>query len=254
MAARNVQIILDMDNTLLSMECLDAVIETALSAQLQPEAIAQAMQEVNREMDKGMEGAAKITETIPARLRIAKKYGAPVRPEHFEIVSRIVPNTLTQSIVAALRKECELRSEQALSISLISGGPQICVDAAAKELSKQLRTRQGAQINVSGRGSEIVLTDDGDLNQVASRISNTKVNIAQEQVEDPSQALMFGDGSMDVEVYDAGAVHYFIAIGLWVKRPFLFERSNNLPYYTKVDESSEISIALRDVLEAIQNS
>jgi len=39
MKGNRIDIILDMDNTLLSMECLDAVIETALSAQLHPDAI-----------------------------------------------------------------------------------------------------------------------------------------------------------------------------------------------------------------------
>lgn len=251
MSSKKIYVVLDMDNTLLSMECLDAVIETALSAQLQPGAISAAMMHVDAEMDKGMNGSAKLSETIPARLRIAKKLGAPVRQEHFEIVSRIVPNTITQSIVTALRDECAKRKEHSIIVSIVSGGPQICVDAAVKELSAQLLDNGGVSIQVSGIGSTIALTEDGDLDSLHSDIRNSKIETIQALVKDPSSAVMLGDSSMDVEVYEKGVVHYFIAVGLWVRRPFLFDKAENRPYYLKVDERKELASALQETLAAM---
>ncbi|MBL4644387.1 MAG: hypothetical protein JKX80_00800 [Candidatus Pacebacteria bacterium] len=253
MKLKKVHIIVDMDNTLLSMECLNAVIETALSAQLHPDAIAKAMEKIHAEMDKGMDGRSKLSETIPARLSMAKQLGAPVALKHFEIVSKIVPNTLTQGIVTALRDACAVQPEHAISLSIVSGGPQICVDAAVKELKLQLHADNGTQIAVSGIGSKILLTEDGDLDQIHSRIQDSKINAVKEIVNNPARAVMLGDGSMDIEVYDAGIVNYFIAVGLWVRRPLLFDRADNLPYYIKADQKEILSSSLHTVLHAIQS-
>jgi len=252
MKTKKIHILLDMDNTLLSMECLNAVIETALSAQLHPEAIAKAMRTVDSEMRKGMEGQAKLSETIPARVAIAKQFDAPVQQEHFEIVSRIVPNTLTQSIVDALAKSIAEMSAVQMQLAIVSGGPQICVDAAAKELSEQLTERTGQPVHVSGFGSSMVISEDGSLDQLQSEIRNSKIETIKEIVDDPAYAIMLGDSVMDMEVYDAGAVSHFIAVGLWVRRPALFERAENSPYYFKVQANNELEPALHTALKVMQ--
>jgi len=245
--SKEVHIILDMDNTLLSMECLDTVIETALSAQLHPDAIADAMVQVHKEMDKGMNGKAKLTETIPARIAIAKRLGAPVKQEHFEIVSRIVPNTFTQAIVGAIKNAS---ASTPIRISIVSGGPQICVNQAVTGLREQIRVKNVNEVEIDGHGSKMVMKDNGDLDQLKSEIRNSKVETVQQFVKDPSRAIMLGDSLVDLEVFDASAVHYFIAIGLWVKRESLFDRVNNPPYFLKVSERSDLISALETVIHA----
>jgi len=123
---KNVDIILDMDNTLLSIDCLDTVVETALGSKLIPDAVTKAMIKVRRETKKGMVGKSKLSETIPARLNIAKNLGAPVLHEHFEIVAHIVINTLTEILVNSLKHELSTLKENPITITIVSGGPQIC--------------------------------------------------------------------------------------------------------------------------------
>lgn len=241
-----------MDSTLLSMECLDSVIETAMSAQLHPDAIADAMKEVEAEMDKGMAGAATIEETIPARIEIAKRLGAPVSPEHFEIVAQIVPNSLTQSLVEALRKECSVPTKYPVKVSVVSGGPQICVDAAVSALQSQILGFDGSEISFLGIGNKISVTEDGDFDQLNSQIKSSKVATIQNIIGNPAHSIMVGDGSTDVEVYDSGAAHYFIAIGLWQRRDVLFDRPDNRPYYRKVDQHGDVAPALHEAIHASQ--
>jgi len=200
-----------------------------------------------------MDGRAPLSKTIPMRLEVAKKLGAQVRQEHFEIVSRIVPNTLTQSIVAALRSQCDAYKKNPIAISIVSGGPQICVNATVKELSRQLDAKKQPSLTITGVGSKLVLTAEGTLDQAKSKIQDSKVETVKNIVTDPSRAIMLGDSSMDLEVYDKGVVAYFIAVGLWVRRPALFERVEDKPYFMKVDERDELSSTLRGALQDFMN-
>ncbi len=252
MTNNHAHIILDMDSTLLSIESLDSIIETALSARLLPDAVAEAMKRVQFEMDRGMSGAATMRETIPARIAIAKQLGAPVLPEHFEIVASIVPNTLTKSLVSALSQESISCSRRTLRISVVSGGPQICVNAAVSELQKQMEQEGCAKVHFAGIGNKIVITKNGDLDQLNSRIMNSKLDIVSGIITDPSRAIMIGDGATDVEVYDSGLANYFIAVGLWQRRGVLFKRPDNRPYFRKVDTHVDMHSALFDALEAIR--
>lgn len=245
-------IILDMDNTLLSMECLDAVIETALSAQLNPEVIVGAMSKVHAEMDKGMSGVASLNQTIPARIEIAKQLGAPVQKEHFDIVATIIPNTFTKGLVETLIQECSQQKRYPIKITVVSGGPQICVDAAVRELKRRFSASLDTKVSFSGHGNQIFVTGDGSFDQLRSKIVNSKIGTVKEAISDSAHSVMIGDGATDVEVYDAGVVSYFIALGLWVRRPVLFNRPENPPYYTKVDEYADLAPTLHSVIHEAQ--
>lgn len=244
-------IVLDMDSTLLSMECLDSVIETALSAQLHPDAIAVAMEEVNREMDKGMAGVAPLTETIPARIAIAKRVGAPVMKAHFELVAQMVPSTLTPGIIDALQHLLAHEHYES-TISVVSGGPQICVDAATQALERSLKPLAQGEVSITGVGNQIEIDAEGSFDAQASKINNSKKQVVQALVEDPALAIMAGDGSTDVEVFDAGVTGFFVAVGVWVQRSVLFERPENRPYFIKAHNNAQIADAFRMAAKAVR--
>ena len=252
MTQNEAHIIFDMDSTLLSIECLDAVIHTALSAQLEPEAITEAMEAVDAEMVKGMEGGALLEETIPARIHIAKHLGAPVRPEHFAIVAAQVQNTLTTTIVDALVAECSADGVGPVTISVVSGGPQQCVDAAVLQLSTRLSEVPGSS-HIQGIGNEIHVTEDGSFDTKQSHIRNSKVETIRELTSDATRTIMVGDGSTDYEVYAVGAARYFIGVGFWVARPYIFDRTGDSPFFKKVRTHEEFAPALHTALYAAQN-
>lgn len=241
-----------MDSTLLSMECLDAVIETALSAQLEPDAIADAMKSVDEQMILGMEGGATLDITIPARIHIARDLGAPVRMEHFEIVAHMVSSTLTQSVIDALAYECSISESGSVRVSIVSGGPQICVDAAVAQLKQTIAKIDGHPVHFEGIGNQIYVTEDGSFDTERSIIRNSKVEVVRSLGSNPAQTIMIGDGSTDFEVYEKGAAFYFIAIGFWVARPYLFDKAENPPLFQKVKEHSQFAEALHTALHEAQ--
>lgn len=247
-----IHIILDMDSTLLSMECLDTVIEAALSAQLHPDAIAAAMEEVDREMDKGMAGASPLSHTIPARIAIAKRVGAPVTKEHFNLVAQMVPSSLTPGILTALRSIIAKHSVD-IEISVVSGGPDVCVQAATTALQEALKDLDSSQeVTITGIGNKILVDENGVFDSANSRINNSKKDVVRALTEASDYVVMLGDGATDIEVFDTGVAGYFIAIGVWVQRPILFDRPENRPYFTKVYADADITAALSMVVEAIQ--
>ena len=245
MKGPSTHIILDMDSTLLSMECLDSVLETAFTTALEADAVKRAMQEVQREMDKGMDGKSPLTDTIPARIAIAKRLGTPLKKEYFTIISDTVASALSLSLVNAL---ISIGKTHSLIITIVSGGPQECVDAAVKALQERLGE---IDTKVTGVGSTIVLDDEGVYDQLGSSLISSKEEIVRELVEDPAHAIMVGDAATDVALYDSGAVHFFLAMGLWVQRDVLFARADNSPYYIKVTSAKEVEPALRSAIEAM---
>ena len=239
-----------MDSTLLSLECLDTVVQTALLQALDTDAAMRVMHAVDAEMIKGMSGSSKLTETIPARLHLARDNGAPVTKEHFKYVAELVPTTLSKTITGALASLCSVTSAP-IVITIVSGGPQECVDAAVASLTTELSSITHTSMHIQGIGNQIVVQPDGSLDEDLSVIRNSKVETVHNLTCDPSKTVMIGDGATDVEVFDTKMAHYFIAVGFWVPRPVLFERENKPPHYTKVEKEETFKAALEAVVAAI---
>lgn len=243
--------VLDMDNTLLSFETLDTVVETALTAALAPAAVERAMQRVDALMQRGMEGTALLEETIPARLHVARDLGAPVRPEHFTLVAAMVPNAFSAGVVSALAALCNKEGAPSIHISVVSGGPQECVDAATAHLSALLSVGSRAPLGITGVGNTICVDDAGNFDSDRSRIHNTKAQIVREITAHPERTIMIGDAVTDAQVFDDGAASYFIAFGMWVEHEALFSRSEHSPVFQKVRTQSEFEHALEAAVTAI---
>lgn len=250
--SESLTLVFDMDSTLLSIETLDRIIETALRRSLGEDAVGSAMKTVEAEMAKGMDGSATLLETIPARIAIAKQQGAPVRREDFDHVVSRVQHTVTQEIVDTLSRAYS--SETPLRVIIVSGGPQEAVDETVQVLQGRISEASGTEVRAfEGYGNKIVVTESGDFDSTQSEIHAAKTEVLEPLQLDPAKTLMIGDGATDMQVYDAGVAKYFVAYGGWVQRTKLFDRPENVPLYQKVAQHKQFSDALDAVISDVRD-
>lgn len=253
-SADTVTIVFDMDSTLLSIETLDRIIETALRRSSGEKGAEAAMAAVEEQMAKGMSGTATLSETIPARITIAKEHGAIVTSADFQHVIGHINDHITPAIRDALAALCSATTNENTRIVVVSGGPQECVDEAVKRLQQHITAQMGISVpTFLGIGNKIVITEEGEFDTEMSVIKDGKVETIGTIVNNPTKTIMIGDGATDVAVYDEGAADYFIAYGAWVKRPVLFDREEDAPRYQKVTQHKQFAEALTKALGDIQN-
>ena len=233
-------IILDMDSTLLSIESLDTLIGSVLRDNLDSKTLKKARKEINSEMLRGMENGAPLSETIPNRIAIANSYGLKFSSS---MLSDFAENCIQYIDKEMLSKIKKLSSKyQITKIAIVSSGVKEYVNVLQKFLIKEFNEK----IEIVASGNTLCFTENGEYDLKMSNIEAGKID-AVKRITEAAGAIMIGDGSSDLAVFESGAAEYFIGYGVHTKRDVIFKKESNSPFFQKASNSADLSENLEKI-------
>lgn len=203
-----VQVIIDFDSTLVSVESLDELGRIALAQNPNQEQI---MREIDAITRAGMEGHLSFTESLKSRLRLFQ-----ASREH---ITQLIP-LLTEKVTPSARRNKDFFTTHRESLYIVSGGFAEYVVPVAAELGIAADHVYANTFVFDAAG---MITGFDETNPLAH--DQGKV-ICVRSLPPVDIRYVIGDGMTDYQVREAGAAHTFYAFTENVTRPTVVAKAD----------------------------